>query len=137
MAERRGTRCGVCTGCGRCFEDGGGSGSEAAAGWSGERCELCVGCGRCLEAWGLGPGSSADGESGATNWADAFKAMDTGQGSPSPPVPGAPGGAPGSCESPDAVTGATPGVAAACRELGLDDMESLNRSLGIKPPGIA
>ena len=37
----------------------------------------------------------------------------------------------------DAVTGATPGVATACKELGLDDMSYLVDQLGIKPPGQA
>lgn len=121
----------------------------------GTRCAVCVGCGRCLEAWGLGPKSDdADAESGPTDWASAFKVMDTGQAPPPPPVPGAPGeptraeaapdaaaGASGEASDgdgqPDAVTGATPGVATACKELGLDDMAALNRSLGIKPPGMA
>lgn len=140
MAERRGTRCAVCTGCGRCFAD---PAEGASTAWRGERCAVCVGCGRCLEAWGLAPGSGADAESGPTDWAAAFKALDAGTAAPPPPVPGAPGepartdAEPDGDAAPDAVTGATPGVATACRELGLDDMEFLNRSLGIKPPGVA
>lgn len=150
MAERMGTRCAVCVGCGRCFQ--GDSAASEGEPWSGERCEVCIGCGRCLEAWGLGPGTDA--ESGPTDWAAAFKAMDTGRGAPPPPMPGAPGSAPrkGFIEADgtavteagavagaeaDAVTGATPGVATACKELGLDDMAALNAALGIKPPGVS
>ncbi|MCI8468434.1 MAG: hypothetical protein HFJ75_02875, partial [Eggerthellaceae bacterium] len=55
------------------------------AGW---RCEVCVGCGRCLETWGL---TGADAASGATNWADAFKALDDGSAGAPPPCPAAPG----------------------------------------------
>lgn len=99
MSERRrGTRCSVCTFCGRCFVDG-----EA---------------------------EQVDAVSHATNWADAFRVMDDGSAGAPPPTPGAPG----EC---DAVTGATPGVATACKELGLDDMSCLVDQLGIKPPGQA
>lgn len=178
MTQQKGTRCAVCTGCGKCFE----AQDDTAQGWSGKRCDVCVGCGKCLEAWGLGPKDGADAESGPTNWGDAFKAMDAGQGAAPPPLPAAPGSRPDkptvkaghepqgadhdatpsfadalsgearervakACialeegvdleRGVDASTGATPGVAAACKELGLDDMESLNRSLGIKPPGQA
>lgn len=153
---RKGTRCAVCVGCGKCFEV-----EEASQkGWSGHRCEVCVSCGECAKAWGLAPSGDGDVDavSGATNWADAFKVMDTGTGGapPSAPPPGMPaetdatraGGKSdaanplendsdleGACGDVDAVTGATPGVATACKELGLDDMASLTETLGIKPPG--
>lgn len=58
------------------------------AGW---RCAECVGCGRCLEAWRLADG---DVVTGATNWAEAFKALDDGSAGAPPPCP-APAGAPG------------------------------------------
>lgn len=93
------------------------------------------------------PDDAPDAVSGATNWADAFKAMDPGTSGEAPVVIAPPGtgkdGAEGSspAEGPvddvDATTGATPGVATACKELGLDDMASLGEALGIKPPGVA
>ena len=90
--QRKGTRCAVCTMCGRCFDEASGeSGPDSSSGWTGMRCEVCVSCGKCAEAWGL-VGSDADTESGPTSWADAFKVMDVGQNeSPPPPVRGAPG----------------------------------------------
>lgn len=166
MAERKGTRCAVCVGCGKCFEVAA-EPEEPRKGWSGKRCEVCVGCGECARAWGLAPGNGddADAVSGATNWADAFKVMDVGGAGEAPPVGAPPGvptdevpdgaagahpgfsavgedasgeGAGAACpDGADAVTGATPGVASACKELGLDDMASLGASLGIKPPGVA
>lgn len=36
----------------------------------------------------------------------------------------------------DTATGATPGVASACRELGLSSTSEVARRLGIKPPGV-
>lgn len=136
MAEgekRKGTRCAVCTYCGRCFED-----ASTSKGWSGERCDVCVGCGKCMEAWGLVSSEDVDAATGPTSWADAFKVMDTGFAGEAPPVPAAPGAVSESApQEPDAVTGATPGVASGCAEFGLDDMESLHARLGIKPPGEA
>lgn len=135
---RTGTRCAVCTHCGRCFES---DDKEGSTSWSGERCEVCVSCGKCAQAWGLIP---ADGEvdatSGATSWADAFKVMDTGAGPPPPALSSPPGCVADAAKTQhddevDAVTGATPGVASACRELGLDDMASVAAACGIKPPG--
>ncbi len=126
---KEGYRCKVCTFCGRCFEDEE-SGQETPPVWKGQRCEVCVECGACLRAWGVFSGDDVDAVSHATNWADAFKVMDDGSAGAPPPIPGAPG----EC---DAVTGATPGVATACRELGLDDMANLAGKLGIKPPGQA
>ncbi len=126
---RRGTRCSVCTFCGRCFED---IPNPRTQGWTGERCEVCVECGECLRKWGV-VSDDPDAMSGPTNWADAFKAMDDGShGAPSPVS-----AAPGAVGEPDAQTGATPGVATACKELGLNDMGSLADQLGIKPPGEA
>ena len=143
--RRRGTRCSVCTFCGRCFADEGESAQsddQAPRGWSGTRCEVCVECGKCARAWGV-VGEDPDALSAPTNWADAFKVMDDGSAGAPPPTPGAPGER--SCrewdeqdsDECDAVTGATPGVATACRELGLDDMANLAGKLGIKPPGQA
>ena len=177
MAERKkGTRCKVCTYCGRCFTDEA-PGDSSSKGWSGKRCDVCVGCGKCAEEWGLLGGDDADAVSGPTSWADAFKVMDIGTAGQAPPVPGAPGAscagetvsagdASGSgdagdagidavsgatvssgesrsdtcgdvdgADDVDAVTGATPGVASACKELGLDDIKSVADKLGIKPPG--
>lgn len=143
--RRRGTRCSVCTFCGRCFADEGESAQSddrMSRGWSGTRCEVCVECGECARAWGVS-NDDPDAVSAPTNWADAFKVMDDGSAGAPPPTPGAPGerlcgewGEQDSGEC-DAVTGATPGVATACRELGLDDMANLAGKLGIKPPGQA
>ncbi len=96
----------------------------------GTRCMVCVYCGKCFEEEGV------DAVSGATSWGDAFKALDDGS-TEAPPPPLAPPGEKADCSKVDAVTGATPGVATACRELGLDDMSTLQKSLGIKPPGVA
>ena len=38
---------------------------------------------------------------------------------------------------PDAVTGASPGTAPACSDLGLNSLEANLKRLGIKPPGVA
>ena len=38
---------------------------------------------------------------------------------------------------PDAVTGASPGTAQACSDLGLNSLEVNLKRLGIKPPGVA
>ena len=38
---------------------------------------------------------------------------------------------------PDAVTGASPGTAQACNDLGLKSLEANLKRLGIKPPGVA
>lgn len=131
MAERQGTRCAVCVGCGACFADEAPAPSKR---WSGKRCAVCVGCGDCAKAWGLVSDGTddVDAVSGATDWASAFKAMDCGQACPAPACPAPPGHA--TC---DAATGATPGVASACRELGLDDMDRMIADLGIKPPGVS
>jgi hypothetical protein len=40
------------------------------------------------------------------------------------------------CEA-DAMTGASPGTAQACNELGLNDLESNLARFGIKPPGVS
>ena len=142
--QRKGTRCAVCVGCGKCFTE-----EEASQhGWSGKRCPVCVACGECAKAWGIVPsdGEDADAISGPTSWADAFKVMDTGFAGTPPPVMGAPGQSSAALGSPDdienaedvdAATGATPGVATACVELGLDDMEAVIKACGIKPPGVA
>ena len=157
--QRKGTRCAVCVRCGRCFDDDAGSNGRPAK-WTGTRCDVCVSCGKCAEAWGLVGADAVDADSGPTNWADAFKVMDTGSAGSPPPVMGAPGvggmreggsnaapsakpssfaclkrGADG--EEPDTSTGATPGVSGACKEHGFDDMEKLIADLGIKPPGVA
>lgn len=71
-----------------------------------------------------------DAETGATDWAHAFAAIDPGT-NPAPPVAAPPG------IDPDTATGATPGVASACRELGLASLDSVVSERGIRPPGIA
>ncbi len=38
-------------------------------------------------------------------------------------------------EGDDEVTGATPGVASACKEFGMENSHEFAKSLGIKPPG--
>lgn len=89
--QRKGTRCAVCVMCGRCFEDESDDKSSKGAKWSGTRCEVCVSCGKCAEAWGLVKDKDSDADSGPTNWASAFKVMDTGSAGAPPPVNGAPG----------------------------------------------
>lgn len=81
------------------------------------------------------PGEQPDAVTGATSPADAAAALDPGQhgGAPAAPPPCPP---PGTCDA-DAVTGATPGVASACRELGMSSVDSVVRERGIKPPGVA
>lgn len=153
--QRKGTRCAVCVMCGRCFEDGAEVSGDRPAKWTGARCDVCTSCGKCAEAWGLVGSDASDADSGPTNWADAFKVMDTGSAGAPPPVGAAPGiafegsvrdakpssfaclkrGADG--EAPDTSTGATPGVSSACKEHGFDDMGKLIERLGIKPPGVA
>lgn len=46
-------------------------------------------------------------------------------------------GSEGEANAPDAVTGATPGVASACAELGMSSLGDVVDELGIKPPGMA
>lgn len=154
MPEQRkpGTRCKICTFCGRCFTEKDAPASDEKA-WDGKRCDVCLGCGKCAEQWGLVGSDDADAISGPTSWADAFKVMDTGFAGDAPPIPGAPGvsGVKPTHEIPssdhlanhgesddecDATTGATPGVATACSELGLNDMSALQKKLGINPPGM-
>ncbi len=86
-------------------------------------------CGACFAD------EKVDAVSGATCWGEAFKSLDDGTAGTPPAVSAPPGEA--AHDEVDAVTGATPGVATACKELGLDDMGALQESLGIKPPGVA
>lgn len=136
----------MCVGCGKCFTDD----DRPKQGWSGKRCPVCVACGECAKAWGILPSEDEDVDavSGPTSWADAFKVMDTGSAGAPPPVLAAPGeSSPGKAdpekadssegEDIDASTGATPGVATACKELGLDDMDAVLTACNIKPPGQA
>lgn len=77
-----------------------------------------------------------DAVSGASIKVDPSLADDTGL--PAPPCPAPPGtSAQAAAEEIDAATGATPGVASACRELDMADSAEVARRLGIKPPGIA
>lgn len=112
--------------------------------FSGERCEVCVSCGKCAEEWNaLLSQGGADAASHATDMASKAKCLD--DGTSAPPIAAAPPGvpaemardirAPKTVEA-DAVTGATPGVSTACKELGLDDMTSVLSARGIKPPGV-
>ncbi len=43
----------------------------------------------------------------------------------------------GTADDVDATTGATPGMSAACRELGMATVEDVVGQLGIKPPGVS
>ncbi|MGN0073456.1 MAG: hypothetical protein ACI36W_06665 [Coriobacteriales bacterium] len=160
--RRAGTRCKVCRLCGRCFEDDSAAAQDAAPRFSAhKRCEVCLECGKCMEAWGLvlGGGGGEDGVSSATSLAAASALLEVGD-SPPPPLCGASPGessagaaaqAAAAQASPakrpcfavlkkvdgmdDDATGATPGVASACKELGFSDLESVSARLGIKPPG--
>lgn len=84
---------------------------------------------------GSQPEGLPDAVTAATSLADAAAALDPGGagGAPSAPPPCPP---PGTCDA-DAVTGATPGVASACRELGLSSVDDVVRERGIRPPGVA
>ena len=81
------------------------------------------------------PEELPDAVTGATSLADAAAVLDPGGagGAPTAPPPCPP---PGTCDA-DAVTGATPGVASACRELGLSSVDDVVRERGIRPPGVA
>ena len=81
------------------------------------------------------PVERPDAVTGATSLADAAAAHDPGGagGGPSAPPPCPP---PGTCD-PDAVTGATPGVASACREFGMASVDKVVSERGIRPPGVA
>ncbi|MGN0038860.1 MAG: hypothetical protein ACI36Y_07000 [Coriobacteriales bacterium] len=159
--RKAGTRCKVCRFCGRCFEDE----SESKAGNSQftvhKRCEVCLECGKCMEAWGLvlGGGGGEDGVSSATSMASASQLLDVGNNPPAPAcgaLPGESSAAANARQTPvddasakrpcfavlkkidgmdDDATGATPGVASACKELGFSDLASVSQRLGIKPPG--
>ena len=121
----KGWRCAVCIECGRCFT------KTADDEW--QRCEVCVGCGKCAERWGLLSSGDVDGQTHATDMAGMAARLDAGTSRSKPPAtPAAPGQAHSDC---DATTGATPGVSAACQELGLADMNTVLLDLGIKPPG--
>lgn len=145
-----GTRCKVCRHCGACF---GGQAADAPAFNPRQRCEVCLECGACMAAWGLvlGSGGGEDGSSGATSIASAAQLLDAG--AAAAPECAAPPGTTaaakaGSCARrpsfavlkkvdgmEDDATGATPGVASACKDLGFSDLASVSQRLGIKPPG--
>lgn len=83
--------------------------------------------------------------SGPTSWADSFKRLDVG-GQPDPPaIKASPGqvvdfAAVGMDEldvDVDGATGATPGVAAACKDLGISKLDDALQKFDIKPPGVA
>ena len=73
--------------------------------------------GATCPAEGIADGGETDAVTSATSLADAAAALD-------------PAGV-------DAATGATPGVASACRELGMASVDDVVRERGIKPPGVA
>ncbi|MGN0077611.1 MAG: hypothetical protein ACI36V_02380 [Coriobacteriales bacterium] len=148
-AKPTGTRCKVCRHCGACF--GGKTGAVPAFNPH-QRCEVCLECGTCMDAWGLvlGSGGGEDGSSGATSIASAAQLLDAGAAAPECAAPpGAAAGAAGSAAArrpsfavlkkvdgmEDDATGATPGVASACKDLGFSDLASVSARLGIKPPG--
>ena len=87
--------------------------------------------------------SIVDAVSGATSLADAAVALDPHRNaatvSPPPcPPPGMGAGTTSTeTEGADAATGATPGVASACQELGMASVSDVVRERGIKPPGMA
>lgn len=78
-----------------------------------------------------GADDAPDAITSATSWAEAAKALDAAEASPceAPPLAAPPGI--------DATTGATPGVASACKDLGLTSPKEVSHHLGIKPPGEA
>lgn len=109
----------------------------------------------CVSNLGLEE-DDVDTVSHATDWAHAFSSIDKGSHERSAPPLIAP---PGEAREPaqgcsenrgdvshgnthlegelevDCVTGATPGVASACRDLGMSQVDDVVRQRGIKPPG--
>ena len=81
-------------------------------------------------------GIETDAVTSATSLADAAAALDpAGEKAPLPAC--APPGVSAASAGVDAATGATPGVASACRELGMASVDDVVRERGIKPPGVA
>lgn len=86
---------------------------------------------------GIAGGGETDAVTSATSLADAAAALDpAGEKAPLPAC-APPGVSAASAEDVDAATGATPGVASACRELGMASVDDVVRERGIKPPGVA
>ena len=87
-------------------------------------------------AEGIAGGGETDAVTSATSLADAAAALDpAGEKAPLPAC--APPGVSAASAGVDAATGATPGVASACRELGMASVDDVVRERGIKPPGVA
>lgn len=106
---------------------------------------------------------AVDAETHATDWAGGFARLEQERGFTSAPAtpPAAPPGkvAPGAGEAhpldstnpsasdasaadetaydPDTATGASPGMASACHDLGLFSLDTVTKKLNIKPPGQA
>lgn len=81
-----------------------------------------------------------DAESGATDWAHAFATEDSDTEAlpfKTPPPGTVPEARQVRASATDTTTGATPGVASACRDLGLQSAERVARERGIKPPGFS
>ena len=78
----------------------------------GYRCEVCILCGRCFE-------ESIDLLGQSTRTPSPFAVLKRSDGN----------------DELDASTGATPGVSSACSEYGFDDISTVLKQRGIKPPG--
>lgn len=153
-----GERCEVCKGCGKCLREWGLFGADAESGatsWADGFKGMDDGARGDAPAVPAPPGSSAaskaerppatDASTSATVGAVAAKPASenahTTSGETDAPIPKR-SSSPfatlkASGDDADASTGATPGVASACKEFGMDDSLAFAASLGIKPPGQA
>ncbi|RDB58491.1 hypothetical protein C1878_16310 [Gordonibacter sp. 28C] len=93
--------------------------------------------GATCPAEGIGAGGDVDAVTAATSLADAAAALDPAREKAPLPACAPPGVSAASAGDVDAATGATPGVASACRELGMASVDDVVRERGIKPPGMA
>lgn len=79
----------------------------------------------------------ADAVSGATSLSTVAASLGLDDREPYPPSCAPPGTTSKSAKDIDVTTGATPGVASACKDLELDAIDKVSAQLGIKPPGTA
>lgn len=135
-------RCEVCMECGKCLDAwgiilGGGGGEDGVSGATSMASAsqlLDTGTNTAPPpAFGPAPGQSA--AAAASDAAAALEELE----SPEYPEPTAARPSYATLKKidgmDDAATGATPGVASACKDLGFSDLASVSKRLGIKPPG--